>query len=75
MKRLGFDKLIDAKVSRERALVAGRIIAPEASKLGLKRAWADTTLADDIGVTDASVPLEAAPLRIASTSARVTGWW
>ena len=75
MKRLGFDKLIDAKVSRERALAAGPIIAPEASKLGLKRAWADTTLADDIGVADASVPLEAAPPRIASTSARVTGWW
>ncbi len=33
MKRLGFDKLIDAKASRERDLVAGRIIAPEASEL------------------------------------------
>jgi hypothetical protein len=58
MKRLGFDKLIDAKASRERdlvmAMVAGRIIAPEASKLGMTRAWADTTLADDLGVADAS---------------------
>ena len=57
MTRLGFDKLIDAKSSRQRdlvaAMVAGRIIAPEASKLGMTRAWADTTLADDLGVADA----------------------
>ena len=57
MKQLGFDKLIDAKSSRERdlvvAMVAGRIIAPEASKLGMTHAWADTTLADDLGVADA----------------------
>jgi transposase len=57
MRQLGFDKLIDAKSSRERdlvvAMVAGRIIAPEASKLGMTRAWADTTLADDLGVADA----------------------
>ena len=57
MRRLGFDKLIDAKSSRERdlvvAMVAGRIIAPEASKLGMTRAWADTTLADDLGISDA----------------------
>jgi len=57
MQRLGFDKLIDARSSRERdlvvAMVAGRIIAPEASKLGMTRAWADTTLGDDLGVADA----------------------
>ena len=57
MKRLGFDKLIDAKSSRQRdlvaAMVASRIIAPEASKLGMPQAWADTTLADDIGVASA----------------------
>lgn len=57
MTRLGFDKLIDAKPSRERdlvmAMVAGRIIAPEASKLGMIGAWADTTLADDLGLADA----------------------
>jgi len=57
MRRLGFDKLIDAKSSRERdlvlAMVAGRIIAPEASKLGMVRAWSDTTLADELGVADA----------------------
>jgi hypothetical protein len=34
-------------------MVAGRIIAPEASRLGMTRAWADTTLADDLGVSDA----------------------
>ena len=58
MARLGFDKLIDAKASRSRdlvmAMVAGRIIAPEASKLGMISAWADTTLADDLGVADAN---------------------
>jgi DDE family transposase len=57
MRRLGFDKLIDAKPSRERdlvvAMVAGRIIAPEASKLAMTRAWADTTLPDEMGVADA----------------------
>lgn len=57
MQRLGFDRLIDARARRERdlvvAMVAGRIIAPEASKLGMTRAWADTTLADDLGVSDA----------------------
>ena len=56
MQRLGFDRLIDARARRERdlvvAMVAGRIIAPEASKLGMTRAWADTTLADDPGVSD-----------------------
>lgn len=58
MRRLGFDKLIDTKPSRERdlviAMVAGRIIAPEASKLGMVGAWADTTLAEDLGVADAN---------------------
>ena len=36
------------------AMVVGRIIAPEASKLGMVGAWADTTLADDLGVADAN---------------------
>ena len=57
MRRLGFDKLVDVGTTRERdlivAMVVGRIIAPEASKLGMTRAWADTTLADDLGVADA----------------------
>ena len=58
MARLDFGKLIDAKASRSRdlvmAMVVGRIIAPEASKLGMVGAWADTTLADDLGVADAN---------------------
>jgi len=58
MKRLGFDKLIDARASRERdlvvAMVAERIIAPEASKLGMTRAWTDTTLGEDLGIADAN---------------------
>ena len=58
MKQIGFDKLIDAKSSRSRdlvvAMIAGRIIAPEASKLAMTQAWADTTLADDLGLADAN---------------------
>ena len=57
MRRLGFEKLIDGKASRERdlvvAMVAGRIVAPQASKLAMTQAWADTTLAEDLGVADA----------------------
>jgi transposase len=57
MRRLSFDRLIDKKPSRERglvvAMVAGRIIAPEASKLAMTHAWADTTLPEDLGITDA----------------------
>jgi hypothetical protein len=57
MRQLGFEKLIDTKTSRDRdlvvAMVAGRIIAPEASKLAMAGAWADTTLGDDLGVADA----------------------
>jgi hypothetical protein len=57
MKRLGFDKLIEARASRERALVvamvAERLLAPEASKLGMARAFTDTTLGEDLDVADA----------------------
>ena len=57
MRQLGFDTLIDAKKSRARdlvvAMVAARLIAPAASKLGMVSAWADTTLAEDLGVADA----------------------
>jgi hypothetical protein len=57
MQRLNFDKLISAKACRERdlvlAIVATRLIAPEASKLGMTRVWPDTTLAEDLGVADA----------------------
>ena len=58
MGRLGFAKLIDPKKSRQRdlvvAMVTARLIAPEASKLGMTRVWSNTTLADDLGVADAS---------------------
>ena len=57
MARLGFDTLIDGKHTRMRdlvaAMVAARIIAPEASKLGMVQALADTTLADDLRIADA----------------------
>ena len=57
MRRLGFEWLIDGKASRERdlvaAMVAARIIAPQASKLAMTHAWADTTLAEELGVADA----------------------
>lgn len=56
MRRLGFEKLIDGKPSRERdlvaAMVAGRILAPEASKLAMTHTLADTTLAEELGVAD-----------------------
>jgi transposase len=57
MARLGFDKLIDATGSRLRdlvvAMISMRIVAPEASKLGMIPALHDTTLADDLGIADA----------------------
>jgi hypothetical protein len=57
IRRLGFEKLIDGKPSRERdlvvAMVAGRVLAPEASKLAMTHAWGNTTLAEDLGVADA----------------------
>lgn len=56
MARLGFDKLIDAKASRSRdlvaAMVAARILTPTASKLGMAGAFTDTTLADDLALHD-----------------------
>ncbi|MGH8430478.1 MAG: IS1634 family transposase [Solimonas sp.] len=57
VRQLGLERLIDARGSRERdlvvAMVAERILAPEASKLGMTRAWADTTLPDELGIADA----------------------
>ena len=57
MTRLGFDKLIDAKTSHERslvvAMVAARLIAPQASKLGMVGAFCDTTLCEELGLADA----------------------
>ena len=57
MTRLGFEALLDQKKSRARDLVAAmaaeRIITPDASKLGMIPAFADTTLADDPGAAGA----------------------
>ena len=57
MARLGFEALIAGKRSRMRdlvvAMISMRIVAPEASKLGMVPALADTTLADDLGIADA----------------------
>jgi len=57
MQRLGFEKLISPHKCRERdlvvAMVAARLIAPEASKLAMTQTWHDTTLPDELGVTDA----------------------
>ena len=56
MKRLGFDKLVSAKSSRERdlvvAMVATRILEPD-SKLAMTRWWNNTTLPEELGVDDA----------------------
>jgi len=56
MQRLGFDPLIAARPSRERALVvamvAARILEPD-SKLATTRWWHTTTLPAALGVADA----------------------
>ena len=56
MQRLGFDPLIAARPSRERALVvalvAARILEPD-SKLATTRWWHTTTLPELLGVQDA----------------------
>jgi len=57
MERLGFARLLAARPSRERALVcamvAARIVAPH-TKLATTRWWPTTTLAEDLGVSDAN---------------------
>jgi len=56
MNRLGFERLIGSRPSRERdlvcAMVAARIIAPH-TKLATTRWWQSTTLAEQFGVADA----------------------
>jgi len=56
MDRLGFERLIGSRPSRERdlvcAMVAARIIAPH-TKLATTRWWQSTTLAEQFGVADA----------------------
>ncbi len=57
MQRLGFASVIAAKPCRERdlvlAMVAARVLAPH-TKLATTRWWHTTTLAEDVGVADAS---------------------
>src|SRR3989304_2877607 len=57
MDRLGFDRLLASRRSPERdlvcALVAARIVAPH-TKLATTRWWQTTTLAEDLGVREAS---------------------
>jgi len=57
MKQLGFGPLVSAKPCRERdlvlAMVAARILAPN-TKLATVRWWHGSTLADELGVADAT---------------------
>jgi transposase len=56
IKKLGLDELIGSRRSRERdlvvAMIAERIVHP-CSKLATTRLWHATTLAEELGVTDA----------------------
>ena len=58
IRRLGLDTLIASKPCRERdlivALVAERLLHP-ASKLATLRLWSTTSLAEELGVQDATV--------------------
>jgi transposase len=58
MQRLGFDSLIASRRTRERdlvvAMVAARILEPEASKLETTRWWTNTTLAQELDVVEAN---------------------
>ena len=57
MGRLGFDRLIASRPSRERdrvcAMVVARVVAPH-TKLATTRWWQTTTLCEDMGVSKAS---------------------
>jgi transposase len=57
IRQLGLEALIASQRSRERdlvvAMIAQRLIAPS-SKLGTTREWHTTTLAEELGVEDAS---------------------
>ena len=56
MQRLGFERLLAARPSREReavcAMVAARVLAPH-TKLATTRWWHTTTLAEEYGVSEA----------------------
>ena len=57
IRKLGLDSVIASQRSRERdlvvAMIAQRLIAPS-SKLGTPREWHTTTLAEELGVEDAT---------------------
>lgn len=57
IKKLGLDELIGSRRSRERdlviAMIAERLLHP-CSKLAATRLWHTTTLAEELGVTDAN---------------------
>jgi len=57
LRALGLEKLIDRRPSRERdlvmAMISARLLAP-GSKLATTRRWSQSTLADTLGVSDAS---------------------
>jgi transposase len=57
IRKLGLDSMIASQRSRERdlvvAMIVQRLIAP-ASKLGTTREWHTTTLAEELGVEDAT---------------------
>jgi len=57
MKRLGIDRLLDSRPSRERRLVMGmiaaRILEPQ-SKLATTRWWGTTTLPQELDIADAT---------------------
>jgi transposase len=58
MRKLGIDTLLASKPSRQRdlvlALIAQRLLAP-CSKLASTRQWRSTTLAEELGVANASL--------------------
>lgn len=57
IRKLGIDQMISSKPSSERSIIvaalAQSILQPD-SKLGLTRLWHDSTLAQDLGVVDAT---------------------
>ena len=57
LRKLGLEKLIDRRPSRERdlvvAMITARLIAP-GSKLATTRRWGQSTLAGSLGVADAT---------------------
>lgn len=56
IRKLGLDRIISAKPCRESELVLAMIVEQlidQPSKLGMTRLWIDSTLADELGLSDA----------------------